>query len=197
MVTLWTREAGKVRVMARGLRHGKSKLSYSMQDLSLVEFETAGRKGLPILISAKPLKNYLKLRDSLPKTVAAFYAVELMLKMTADEQPNDEAYDMMAGFLDFLDCHDISSQPVFTVVDSFSLRLMSSLGFSIEHAQTTLNLSATLRDTLTLLAECQYSDIPQLELEESVARQSHSVVKNFIEFILERNMKSEQFLFSV
>jgi DNA repair protein RecO len=197
IVTLWTREAGKVRVMARGLRHGKSKLSFSMQDLSLVDFETAGRRSLPALISAKSLKNFPKLRDDLSKTVAAFYATELMLKMTADEQPNPEAYDLLYGFFEHLNTADISQQPIYTVVDSFSLKLLASLGFSIEHAQGTFNLPASLNSTLTLLADSRYPELPALGLNEVIAKQSHAVVKNFIEFILERNLKSEQFLLSV
>lgn len=197
IVTVWTREAGKVRVMARGLRLGKSKLAFSMQDLSLVDFEVAGKRSLPSLISAKSRKIFPKLRDDLPKTVAAFYATELMLKMTADEQPNEDAFDLLADFLEFLNSSDISRQPAFVAVDSFSLRLMNCLGFSIEHAQAAFKLPGNLNGTLIDLAECQYEDLPELGLDESLAKQSHTVIKNFIEYILERNIKSEQFLLSV
>ena len=197
IVTIWTREAGKVRVMARGLRHGKSKLAYSMADLGVVEVETAGNKTLPALIAAKSVQNFNGLREDLSKTVAALYVSELMLKMTADEQPNIEAYDILQNFLDFLNTADISKQPVFSFVDSFSLRLMESLGFSIEHAQGTIHLPASLQDTITLLAESQYSDLQAMKIEELVAKKSHQIVKNFIEFVLERNIKSDQFLMSV
>jgi DNA repair protein RecO len=197
IVTLWTQEAGKVRVMGRGLRHGASKLSYSMQDISLVDFETAGNKNLPLLISAKSVKNFSGLREDLPKTVAAFYAAELMLKMTADEQPNTETYDLMLEFLNFLHETDLSNRPIFPVVDSFSLRLLKSLGFSIENAQSSFNLPSHLSDMLTVLMDCQFNELPQLEFDEVKTKQSHSVVKNFIEFILERNIKSEPFLASI
>lgn len=196
-MTIWTREAGKVRVMARGLRLGKSKLAYGMQDLGVVEVETAGNKSLPALIAAKPIRNFSGLREDLSKTVAAFYAAELILKMTPDEEPNQEAYGFLLDFLEFLNATDISSQPVFAIVDSFSLRLMRSLGFSIEHAQETFNMPPTLRDSITLLMECHYHELPQLQLDEQVAKKSHEVIKNFIEFILERNIKSDQFLMSV
>ena len=197
IVTIWTRDAGKIRVMARGLRLGKSKLAYAMPDLSVVEIETAGNKSLPALIAAKTIQSFMGVREDLSKTVAAFYASELMLKMTADEQPNNEAYEILQSFLDFLNASDISKQPVFSIVDSFSLRLMESLGFSIEHAQGTIHLPADLQDTITLLAECQYSDLQNMQIEQSIAEKSHQIVKNFIEFILERNIKSDQFLMSV
>ncbi len=195
IVTLWTREAGKVRVMARGLRHGKSKLSYSMQDLSLVDFETAGNRSLPSLVAAKSTKNFINLRDDLSKTVAAFYATELMLKMTADEQPNSDAYELLLSFLEHLN----SSMPVqvqpYSIVDSFSLKLLASLGFSFENAQTSMSLPSHLGHALEVLSGCEYSAMPQMD--EVAARQSHSIVKNFIESILERNIRTEQFLISI
>ncbi|HYC79672.1 MAG TPA: DNA repair protein RecO [Candidatus Binatia bacterium] len=197
IVTIWTQEAGKVRVMARGLRLGKSKLSFSMQDLSLVDFETAGNKSLPALISAKSLKNFTYLRQDLPKMVAAFYAIELILKMTPDEQPNEEAYELLLEFFEYLNHAEISDQPLHTFVDCFSLRLLRSLGFSIEHAQSIINLPGRLNDTLNSLMESHYADLHKLQLSEVVADQSHVIVKNFIEFILERNIKSEQFLVSI
>jgi DNA repair protein RecO (recombination protein O) len=197
IVTLWTREAGKIRVMARGLRLGKSKLSFGMQDLGVVEIETAGHRALPALISTKPIQNFSGLREDLSKTVAAFYAVELMLKMTPDEEPNAEAYGFLLDYLNFLNSTDIVSLPVFSIVDSFSLRLLRSLGFSIEHAQDTFNMPPSLRDSITLLVECRFPELPQMGIDEQAAKKSHEIVKNFIEFILERNIKSDQFLASV
>jgi hypothetical protein len=168
-----------------------------MQDLGVVEIETAGHKSLPALIAAKPLKNFSGLREDLSKSVAAFYAAELMLKMTPDEEPNAEAYGFLLDYLQFLNETDIASLPVFSIVDSFSLRLLRSLGFSIEHAQETFNMPPSLRDSITLLVECRFPELPQLGLDERNAKKSHEVVKNFIEFILERNIKSDQFLMSV
>jgi DNA repair protein RecO (recombination protein O) len=194
ILTVWTKELGKVRVLARGLRHGKSKLSFSAQDLSVVEFETAGRKSMPSLISAKSIKNFLDLREELSKSVAAFYAAELIMKMTPDEQPNEEAYTLLVEFLDYVNSSDLSEQSVFTVVDSFALRLTRNLGFSIEHAQSTSSLPQALKDNLTLLMEVDYAKLPHMKLDERLARQSHNIVRDFIEFILERNLKSDQFL---
>jgi hypothetical protein len=44
--------------------------------------------------------------------------------------------------------------------------------------------------------ECQYSEIESLNLNDQLAENSHSKVKAFIEYVLERNIKSDQFLAS-
>src|SRR5262245_39520274 len=92
ILTVWTEGKGKLRVLARGLRLGKSKLAFSLQDFGVIEFELAGRKAMPSLISARLLENFPGFRESLDKSVSAFYAAELMLKMTPDEEPNRDAY---------------------------------------------------------------------------------------------------------
>jgi hypothetical protein len=183
--------------MARGLRHGRSKLSYSLQDLGLVDFEVAGRKNLPTLVSAKSLGTFPSVREDLSKAVIAFYAQELMLKMTADEQPNPEAYRLLVELLEFLDKADFNQRPVFPIVDRFSLNLLKSLGFSLEYAGESFRLPQRLAQIFTLLMENQYQDLPKLNLTASQLEESHQSVKGFVELILERNIKSEQFLLSV
>jgi DNA repair protein RecO len=196
IITVWTRELGKFRVMARGIRLNKSKLAFAMQDLSEVEIEVVGNKALPALISAKPLQVFNGLREDLAKTVAAFYSAELMMKMTADEQPITEAYGLMTDFLDFVHRADISKLNVYSTVDCFSLQLLKSLGFYIEHAQGVVDLPPELARVINLLMECQYSEIESLNLNDQLAENSHSKVKAFIEYVLERNIKSDQFLAS-
>ncbi len=127
IVTLWTREAGKVRVMARSVRLPKAKLCYSIQDLSVVEVELAGRGSMMTLIGAKIVNQFKNLMTDLPKASRGFYAAELMMKMTADENPNPEAFDLLVGFLS----RENESEPSndYIGVDEFALRLADALGF--------------------------------------------------------------------
>jgi DNA repair protein RecO len=159
IVSVFTREAGKVRCIAKALRKPTSKLSFAMQDLSEVEIHFTGNH-LPTLIGAKPIRQFKTLHQDLKKASIAFYCAELMMKMTADEHPNIQAYDLLSNFLTTLDGHGLIQDH--NLVDGFALDLVKSLGFG----------SPEKFD-------------------------SHSDVNQFIEYILERNIKSEPFLISV
>jgi len=163
ILTVWTREAGKVRILARGLRKPASKLNYALPDLGLAELHFTG-KNLPVLIGAKPIRNFPSLTEDLQKTIIGFYAAELMLKMTADEHPNAEAYDLLAGFLAELNQADYSGryQPL---LECFSLDLLECLGFKIPK-----NLDSSMLRQMN-------SD----QIEEA-----HSTINKFIEYIIER-----------
>ena len=159
ILTVWTRESGKIRCLAKALRLPKSKLSFACQDLSEVELDLVG-KNLPTLIGAKPLRQFKSLREDLKKTAIGFYAVELMLKMTADEHPNLEAFNLLSDFLHNLDELDYAAQ-YDQLLDLFCLNLLDALGFKVPEDSRVLN---------------------------------HGKINKFIEYIIERNIKSEAFL---
>ncbi len=161
ILTLWTKDSGKVRVLAKSIRLPKSKLAYAVGDLSLCEIDTAGGD-FPVLIGAKPLRQYKSIQEDLQKIVIGFYAAELMLKMTADEHPNEIAFDLLSEFLKDLDHPEYFAKD-YALLDKFSLDLLETLGFKL----------------------------PQ---EKEV---DHTTINKFIEYILERNLKSEALLTSM
>ena len=126
IVSVWTREAGKLRFLAKSLRKPTSKLAYALHDLSEVQFEITGNS-LPTLIGAKPVRQFKTLHTDLAKTASGFYCAELMLKMTADENSNPQAYDLLCKFLQELEAADLMEN--FDLVDQFALDLAEVLGF--------------------------------------------------------------------
>ncbi len=161
ILTIWTKEEGKVRLMGRGLRLPKSKLSYSVQDLSLAEIEAAGRGSIPTLIAAKPIRIFASLRQDLKKMAVGFYAAEMMMKMTADESPNLPAFELLLALLDKVD-QTASSEVNPETGDLFALDLAEALGFGTP-----------------------------------VKTHTHKDIREFIESLIERKIKSEPFLISI
>ena len=156
IITFWSREAGKIRFLAKGIRLPKSKLAYSLQDLSVVEVQITG-KNLPSLTSANSAQQFNNIALDLKKSAIAFYAVELMLKFTADEHPNYQVYELFFNFLNHLNnTGEISDDD--KVIDIFALQLAKALGFGS----------------------------PQ-------EAKSHREVREFIEDLIERKIKSDSF----
>jgi DNA repair protein RecO (recombination protein O) len=170
ILTVWSREEGKIRLLARGLRKTSSKLNYALPDLGLAELHFTGTS-LPLLIGAKPVKTYRSLSEDLQKTIIGFYAAELMLKMTADEHPNPEAFELMTNFLENLDQADYSAryQPL---LECFSLELLDCLGFKMPQNITSSNVMRMDGDEI-----------------EAV----HSTINKFIEYVLERPVWTTKF----
>ncbi|OGE80590.1 MAG: DNA repair protein RecO [Candidatus Doudnabacteria bacterium RIFCSPHIGHO2_01_FULL_45_18] len=141
ILTVWTKEAGKVRVLAKSIRLPKSKLVYAVTDLGVSEIEITG-KHLPVLINAKSIRQFMSLREELQKTAIGLYAAELMLKMTADEHPNQTAFNLLSDFLIYLDQPEYFPTD-YELLDKFSLNLLACLGFKFPEVSnpthTTIN----------------------------------------------------------
>ncbi|OGE73765.1 MAG: DNA repair protein RecO [Candidatus Doudnabacteria bacterium RIFCSPLOWO2_02_FULL_42_9] len=141
ILTLWTKDLGKVRILAKSIRLPKSKLAFALQDLSLCEVDVAGGN-FPVLIGAKPVKQYNSIHQDLQKMAIGLYGAELMLKMTADEHPNSVAFDLLIDFLHNLNHPDYYPAD-YKILDKFSLDLLDTLGFRFpeekEVDHTTIN----------------------------------------------------------
>lgn len=194
IATIYSRELGKVRCVAKSLRLSKSKLSGAFQDLSLVEIELTVGKGIPVLISSRSVKNFSRLKADLAKMGAAFYAAELIIKLTPDEQPNAQAYDLLADFFISLDQAPEQEEIYYLLLDSFALKLVSILGFSIEYAKETFKLSKEQTQLIQQLEDLHYADVLKIDVSEKMVRHTHKIVSQFVEYIIERSIKSESFL---
>ena len=136
LLTIYTKEAGKLRVRAVSSRKIQSRLGGNLQSLNEVEFETAGsanrrffplgRDGLPVLISvrARTINNYL--RENLKKFAYSLIGIETLYRLTPDQEQNAEAYEMLLEFLRNLGDSREEKFPL----RSFQLRLLRLSGFS-------------------------------------------------------------------
>jgi DNA repair protein RecO (recombination protein O) len=103
IATLWTREFGKVRVLAKGGRRLKSNFENALDLLTLcrVVFLRKSSGGLDILTEARVEERFLRLRSELSALYSAYYIAELLSDWTEDYDPHpflfDEAVDALKG----------------------------------------------------------------------------------------------------
>src|SRR5665213_380175 len=90
VVTLYSRDEGKVRAVARSVKSSKSKLSFGLQDLFLsdVEVSVSRRSGsMGTVTGVKPVNTFMHMRESDVAVHLALFATELLLKATPDHEP--------------------------------------------------------------------------------------------------------------
>jgi hypothetical protein len=68
------------------------------------------------------------------------------------------------------------------------------MGFSIEFAKEGFKLSAEQTRLIEQLETLDYPDALKLQIPEKSVKQTHKIVSQFVEYIIERNIKSESFL---
>lgn len=99
LLTAYSRERGKLKILARGVRKQNAKLAGRLQQLYNTELYLAGSGIWPTVTSASVVDKYAKLRENLGALSLAFYAAELVVKLTIDGEENPRIYDLLNRFL--------------------------------------------------------------------------------------------------
>jgi DNA repair protein RecO (recombination protein O) len=105
VVTLLTRERGKVAAYARGARASKRRFGGSLEPFTLVAAEVRERSGSELLglDSVSPLAAFGGIRGDLARIACASYAAELARELVRDHEPHDDLFDLLAAYLALLD----------------------------------------------------------------------------------------------
>ena len=126
LLTLYTRERGKVRAIAKGARKIRSRKAGHLEPFTRVTLQLAKGRDLLIVTQADTLDPYLALGAELVKTGYASYAVELLDRFTyEDENENQAIFRLLTEVLG-----RIASEPEsWLPIRYYEVRLLDLLGY--------------------------------------------------------------------
>jgi DNA repair protein RecO (recombination protein O) len=103
IVVMYTRDNGKLRAVARSVKSAKSKLAFGLQTLFHSDVELTMGKKMPTITGVRTIDTFMNFRERLEVSYLAFFASELILKSTVDEEPNPALFDFFLSYLKHLD----------------------------------------------------------------------------------------------
>jgi DNA repair protein RecO (recombination protein O) len=134
IATLWTREFGKVRVLAKGGRRLKSNFESGLDLLTVCSIVLLRKSsgGLDLLTEARVVRRFPRLRSDLPALYAAYYIAELLADWTEEYDPHPSLFDEALAALESLGTSlPGQQQPVTGLrLARFELVLLRELGYS-------------------------------------------------------------------
>jgi DNA repair protein RecO (recombination protein O) len=105
VVTLLSRERGKLTAFARGARASRRRFGGALEPFTLVAAELRERAGSDLLglDSVTPLRAHGGIRGELARIACAGYAAELARELVRDHEPHEELFDLLLAALGALD----------------------------------------------------------------------------------------------
>jgi DNA repair protein RecO (recombination protein O) len=125
LITLFTREHGKIRAVAKSARKTSSKFGARLEVFSYVDCFLAHGRNLDIISQIETKESFYKLRESEETINAGIYLLKLTDKSTTDGIRNEELFDLLLRSLYLLKM----GSPVATVKKIFEIKLMDIEGF--------------------------------------------------------------------
>jgi DNA repair protein RecO (recombination protein O) len=126
LLTLYTRQLGKTRALAKGARKIASRKAGHIEPFTHVKLQLAKGRDMLILTQADTVDAYLPLREDLILTSHASYVMELLDRFTyEDETESPSAFRLLTETLSRL----ASKSDPWLVIRYYEMRLLDHLGF--------------------------------------------------------------------
>jgi DNA repair protein RecO (recombination protein O) len=124
IVTLLTRDHGKVRAVAKGVRKTKSRFGGRLEPTSHVRLLLYEGRELDIVSQAESIDHFRPLRDDLDRLGQAVSMLEAADQLALEREPSPRLYEMLVGALRTL---ADNGSPL--VVPAFFLKVLALEGF--------------------------------------------------------------------
>ena len=130
IVTLFSREHGKVRAVAKGIRKTKSRFGARLEPFTRVQLSIYRGRNLDTITSADILSSFDEVRRDYRKVTAAAALVDLVEKITPERESAFPTYALLLAGL-----RSLAEGDGTTTVPAFLLKLLSISGY---HPQLTV-----------------------------------------------------------
>ncbi len=222
LLTLYTREQGKIQAIAKGARKPASRKTGHVELFMRANLLIARSRSIDIITQAETVEAYRELRESLECSTLAHYFAELLDCFSGEAEPDRAVFDLLSAALGWL----CESKDMRLAARYYELTLLELAGFrpELQHCPRcgkTLqpvdcflspevggvlcpNCGANRRDAYTLslaafkvLRYAQthtWEQFRRLRLTPRLHDELEGAMYRYLVYILERNLKSVEFL---
>jgi len=96
LLWLYTRELGKVRAVAKGVRKLRSRKAGHLEPFTHARLQLSHGRDMLIVTQAETINAFLKLREDLVRVGYAAYVIELLDRFTYEEGENITLFNLLA-----------------------------------------------------------------------------------------------------
>ncbi len=129
VITLYSKDFGKLKLLAKGVQRPKSSFSGGLELFSLIDFVFYKRekKNLYILSSSELVSPNPNLFSSVERYGVASTGIELLDRLLAGEERNEDIYRLLVDFLS--EIQTTGEKNLKKLLWAYSLKLLSFLGY--------------------------------------------------------------------
>ncbi len=214
LLTIYTQELGKVRAVAKSSKLLKSKLQHQLQPMFLCKFTLAGRGGLLKIIQVQTEQVFRNIQGSQDLVQLWYVAAELIMRATPDEQSNLNLYEVLREFLFILNTAPLDQADALLVLIKFKIEALNALGLGIQTSEADsagpyffsneaggfvsgskpaggVAIVDSIYQSFLNLSHAHISDLPELTNDP---QQLNSLISQYINYQLEREIRAEKFI---
>lgn len=165
MVSLYTREQGKIEVLAKGIKKIISKNSSNLEILSLVEIEVAQGKEIDYLTKVQPVKVFKNIYSDVDKIFIGSFFVKTVDANTLTQERDEIVFNLLVSVLDFI--NSATEINFLNLATGFILKFWQCLGFGAP------------KDDVRVWLEGSWLEINEIKQSANEQLKMYEFAKNF------------------
>jgi DNA repair protein RecO (recombination protein O) len=190
MYLLYTREAGLIRSIGKGVRKQTAKLAGHLEPGTLSEVYIARAKGLGQITGSITVENFERVKTDFEKLSVALEVLHFFARKFAEEEKDERIFDLLA---DFLTRVGLLSESLTLAVEAFWWKLFDFLGNrpeTMKCARCETNLQESGRNFFSaarggiLCAQCSADGKEVSEINSNQIKLLRIILANSLEKIL-------------
>lgn len=182
VLTVLTDRYGKISVIAKGVRRITSRRAGNIEVLNRVKLHLFKSKNYT-LTEAESIEVFSHIKENLTLSTTAFHVLELIDRLIVEEQRNTSVYDLSLAIL-----HILEKNPRQIFLRAYEVKLLNLLGFwSIDAIK---DLDPKVKALLEKMEYASWNEIGNMEINQESAVALESILRYYIERILESNLRS-------
>jgi len=222
ILTLYTPHLGKIQAVAKGVRRPRSKLAGHLELLTHSLVSLARGRNIDTVTGSQTINSFLPLKSDLQLASYALYATELVNQFTADNVEDYPLFQLLLEtmhrlcqgddnelVLRYFELHlldKVGYRPQLqqcvacrSILKSTANSFCPSAGGMLcpgcsQNQPLTYPLSANAQKVLQLLQHNDYNTVSRLKINPELSHQLEMVMRNYLKYLLEREIKSAAWL---
>ncbi len=214
ILSIYTKNLGKISVMAKGANRPKSRLIANTQPFSYNEYQFSEGRSFYYINQADIIDSFYDIRENMDSMVYGFYILELVEKSVEDEEANEKIFLLLVKTLKILS--KLKSDYLRLLV-AFELKYISFLGYrpylsscvmcgngkSQEYRFSYLEggiicskcytkdltakpISREVFDSMIYLLYAQLDLLDEVEVKDEILCQLHDILEGYILYNIDR-----------
>lgn len=219
ILTVFTKDFGKLKAIAKGVRKINSRLAGNLEPYSLSDFIFHEGKTFETVISTIPIRNSQYLADSCHDFATAHYFGELIDKLLPEKEKQPEIFEIFRAAISRI-CNDDNE----FLRPFFELKILDRLGYSPQvyycvHCRKKLlagqnyfsaaeggvicsecpslglpSISTAAIKALRIIVESEISIVDRLDIGIETVKELEKILDLYQKYIIEKELNSKEFL---
>ena len=128
--TLYTKEAGKIRLVAHGVRKPQAKLAPHLETATYSEIFLAKSRGRGRITGAVPVEVFPSVKSDIDLAEKVFWALQIFDRMVTQEEKDEKVFELLLGYL--RQAEGATNEEAEILTHGFVFKFFHSLGYGLE-----------------------------------------------------------------